>query len=79
MSACGIFSIVSSAFILLFMFICNKARQNKEKTMVIEEKAREKAHASIIKQLDIHYSKVPISEDKNQNLKAVEKSLLSSL
>ena len=47
--------------------------------MVIEEKAREKAHASIIKQLDIHYSKVPISEDKNQNLKAVEKSLLSSL
>jgi len=81
MSACGIFSIVTSFIIIFFMIICNKIGRNKQKTIAAEEKQRGK-HASIIKQLDINYSKVPVKDHHNNELKNdlnnVENCLLDS-
>ena len=58
MTACGIFSIVSSFIIVFVLVVCRNINQNKESKMAVEEKA----HNSIIKQLDIHYSKVPVTD-----------------
>ena len=58
MTACGIFSIVSSFIIVFVLVVCRNINQNKERKMAVEEKA----HNSIIKQLDIQYNKVPITE-----------------
>ena len=58
MTVCGIFSIVSSVIIVFVLVVCSNINQNKERKMAVEEKA----HNSIIKQLDIQYSKVPITE-----------------
>ena len=58
MTACGIFSIVSSFIIVFVLVVCRNINQNKEMKMAVEEKA----HNSIIKQLDIQYNKVPITE-----------------
>ena len=81
MSACGIFSIVTSFIIIFFMIICNKIGRSKQKTLAAEEKQRGK-HASIIKQLDINYSKVPVKDHHNNELKNdlnnVENCLLNS-
>ena len=59
MTACGIFSIVASVIIIFTLVVCNTIVQSKERRL----EAEEKAHNSIIKQLDIHqYSKVPVTE-----------------
>ena len=57
MTACGIFSIVSSFIIVFVLVVCRNINQNKARKMAVEEKAH-----SIIKQLDIQYNKVPITE-----------------
>ena len=56
MTACGILLIVFSVIIIFTLVICNSITKNKEK------KVEENAHNSIIKQLDIQYSKVPVTE-----------------
>ena len=58
MTACGIFSIVASVIIVFILVVCNSINQSKERKLAEEEKA----HNSIIKQLDIQYSKVPVTE-----------------
>ena len=58
MMVCGIFSIVSSFIIVFGLVVCSNINQNKERKMAVEEKA----HNSIIKQLDIQYRQVPITE-----------------
>ena len=58
MTVCGIFSIVTSVIIIFTLVVCNTIVQSKERRL----EAEEKAHNSIIKQLDIQYSKVPVAE-----------------
>ena len=58
MSACGIFSIVSAALILFILIIFMKNVKSKENKLRQEEKRREGANISIIKQ----YSAVPTSD-----------------
>lgn len=58
MSACGIFSIVSAALILFILIIFTKNVISKEKKLSQDERRREGAHVSIIKQ----YSVVPTSD-----------------
>ena len=58
MTACGIFSIVASVIIVFILVVCNNIMQSKQRKLAEEEKA----HNSIIKQLDIQYSKVPVTE-----------------
>ena len=58
MTVCGIFSIVSSVIIVFVLVVCSNINQNKERKMAVDEKA----HNSIIKQLDIQYSMVPVTE-----------------
>ena len=81
MSACGIFSIVSSFITIIFIVICNKIGQGKEKKIAAEEKLRGE-QAFFIKQLDIEYSKVPVKDNNINELKNdlnnVENCLLNS-
>ena len=81
MFVCGIFSIVSSFITIIFIVICNKIGQGKEKTIAAEEKLRGK-QASIMKQLDIEYSKVPVKDhninELENDLNNVENCLLNS-
>ena len=58
MSACGIFSIISSALILFILIIFTKNVISKDKKLRQEERRREGANISIIKQ----YSVVPTSD-----------------
>jgi len=58
MGACGIFSIVSAALILFILIIFMKNVKSKENKLRQEEKRREGANISIIKQ----YSAVPTSD-----------------
>ena len=58
MSACGIFSIVSAALILFILIIFMKNVKSKENKLRQEEKRRDGANISIIKQ----YSAVPTSD-----------------
>ena len=53
-TVCGIFSIVCSVILILVLVVCSNINQK----MAVEEKANN----SINKQLDIQYSKVPITE-----------------
>ena len=82
MFVCGIFSIVSSFIIIFFMIICNEISRSKQNTIAAEEKQRGK-HASIVKQLDINYSKVPVKDHNINELKNylndAENCLLNSL
>ena len=60
MTACGISMLVVSVIIIVTLVVCNSITQSKERKL--EAKEKEKAHNSIIKQLDIQYSKVPVTE-----------------
>ena len=52
MMGCGIFSIVSSVIIISILVVCNTIIQSKERKLAEQEKT----------QLDIQYSKVPVTE-----------------